>query len=77
MGTNKIKAWKPNLFQKLIYALGIAKDPRFNGSKLDYAAYDESSLLGDESKIWSHAVLNAIKKIESEIKEHTNGIQHK
>ena len=76
MGTNKIKIWKPNVFQKLIYALGIVKDPRFNGRKLDYANH-ELDLLGDESKAYSDAVSNAIKKIESEITEYTNGVQHK
>ena len=27
----KIKIWKPNVFQKIIYWFGIAKDPRYNG----------------------------------------------
>ena len=37
----KIKFWKPNLFQKLMYRIGLMKDPRYNGKKMDWVKYDE------------------------------------
>ena len=41
-GANEIKCWKPNLFQRLAYWIGITKDPRYNGKKLDYYHFDEA-----------------------------------
>lgn len=37
----KIKYWKPNLLQKLMYRIGLMKDPRYNGKKLDGYLLDE------------------------------------
>lgn len=37
----KIKPYKPNLILRIIYKLGIVKDPRFNGKKLSWIHFDE------------------------------------
>jgi hypothetical protein len=42
--TKKIKFWKPNLFQKLMYRIGLMKDPRYNGKKTNRYIHDEAGL---------------------------------
>ena len=42
-----IKFWKPNIFQKIIYRLGVQKDPRYNGSKVDWRILDEEGQTAD------------------------------
>lgn len=37
----KIKYCKPNLFQKLMYRIGLMKDPIYNGKKIDRYLLDE------------------------------------
>lgn len=40
----KIKFWKPNIFQKLMYRIGLMKDPRYNGKKLNRYLLDEVAM---------------------------------
>ena len=40
-GAKRIKFWKPNLIQKFMYWIGAAKDPRYNGKKIDFYHLDE------------------------------------
>lgn len=42
-----IKLWKPDIFQKIMYRLGIQKDPRYNGSKVDWSILDEEGHTAD------------------------------
>lgn len=39
---SKIKFWKPNLLQRLLYKLRIQKDPRYNGKKNQFLLDDEA-----------------------------------
>ena len=40
-GKFNIQIWKPNFIQRFLYWIGIAKDPRYNGKKLDWTKIDE------------------------------------
>ena len=37
----KWKIWKPSLFQRFMYWLGLMKDPRYNGKKMSNYHLDE------------------------------------
>lgn len=52
----RIKYWKPNLLQKLMYRIGLMKDPRYNGKKMDWVKYDELGQMNTnkEYKVLSH-----------------------
>jgi|TARA_R110001606_G_C15340335_1_gene646508 hypothetical protein len=39
--TGVLKAWKPNLWQKILYKLKIKRDPRYNGKKINCYQQDE------------------------------------
>ena len=43
-GYFNIHFWKPNWFQRLMYWLGLWKDPRYNGKKLNLTNEDEVGL---------------------------------
>lgn len=40
-GRLNVRFWKPNLFQRVAYYLGIMKDPRYNGKKFNFPLQDE------------------------------------
>tara|TARA_R110002020_G_scaffold254511_2_gene468217 strand:- start:738 stop:950 length:213 start_codon:yes stop_codon:yes gene_type:complete len=41
-GRFNIHFWKPNIIQRFLYWIGILKDPRYNGKKLDWTKIDEA-----------------------------------
>jgi len=40
-GKFHIQVWKPNCIQRFLYWIGLVKDPRYNGKKLDWTTLDE------------------------------------
>jgi hypothetical protein len=40
-GAKLIRVWKPNLFQRFAYCIGMMQDPRYNGKKMSYYHFDE------------------------------------
>ncbi len=41
-GRLNIQIWEPNLIQRFLYWLGVTKDPRYNGKKIDWMCCDEA-----------------------------------
>lgn len=41
VGKWQVRYWKPNLFQRFMYWVGLMKDPRYNGKKMDKYRADE------------------------------------
>ena len=41
LGRWDINYWKPNIFQRFMYWIGLMKDPRYNGKKLNKYFMDE------------------------------------
>lgn len=41
----EIKIWEPSLLQRLMYWIGLMKDPRYSGDKVDWRKHDECGLM--------------------------------